>query len=386
MPDTATAPTMTPAQLRAAGTRILGFYLGGGGAKVDAMADAAHFLTMDATGKYVAAGPIAAPDGNEPAPALAFASEPGTGFYRGASGLIAVSANGVSNVYFASGKVGVGTYVPIVPVHIQAPDQGQSRLRIHNTAVGGRAFDLVAGIHGASQGDFSIYDATNAGTLFAFGVNYFRAGGDNSVTCGAASNRWSVVYAVTGAINTCDVRFKLFRIGRDTTLAEHAASLELFDAFGFYQFIEQIEAKGTDGARWHYGPAAQEVWAIWASHGLVDALGVDGRPVEGTIPPAFLCWDAIDEEREAIMEGWRPSSVLGPDNLPIMVRCEEGEEATEMRPTGETRVVREAGHIFGVRIDQLQSLMLAALNKERKDHAGRIAAQEARIAALEAAA
>src|SRR3546814_18590514 len=87
------------------------------------------------------------------------------------------------------------------------------------------------------------------------------------------------------------------------------------------------------------------------------------------------------EETAPVLAWWRPSEILGPDGQPVMVQCAEGEEGTEQRPTGDTYVVRDAGHIFGVRIDQLQSLMLVAPNRERKHHAARPPAPAAHPAA-----
>lgn len=246
---------------------------------------------------------------------------------------------------------------------------------------------------GGGTDDVQVANEMNGALQFVTN-NQFRwqilAGGaltpvnDNTHPLGGASARCTVIYAATGTINTCDVRFKIFRTDSQLREAEHAAALDLFETFGFFQFNDAIAEKGEDGARWHYGPAAQEAWSVWASHGLADALieNESGElvPPEGSIPPAFLCFDLIAEETAPVMEGWRPSTIIDPvTDQPVMVKCAEGEEATEMRPTGETVVTREAGHIFGVRIDQLHSIMIAALNAERKAHAARLTALEALI-------
>src|SRR3546814_1517770 len=52
MPDVATAPTATAAQTRAAGSRMIGYYLGVGGVKVDVLFDTANFLTKNAGGSF----------------------------------------------------------------------------------------------------------------------------------------------------------------------------------------------------------------------------------------------------------------------------------------------------------------------------------------------
>src|SRR3546814_11805511 len=52
MPDVATAPTATAAQTQAAGSRILGYYLGGGGVTVDCLFDTSNFMVKDGDGTY----------------------------------------------------------------------------------------------------------------------------------------------------------------------------------------------------------------------------------------------------------------------------------------------------------------------------------------------
>ena len=190
------------------------------------------------------------------------------------------------------------------------------------------------------------------------------------------------------SIITCDIRLKFYRAEPAPTADEHAAALDCFEVFGFFQHLDAVAraAEGGAPARWHFGPKAQEVWAIFANHGLAAPLGEDGSPPEGSVPHAFLCFDAWGEETAPVLAWWKPSAILGADGEPVMVPCAEGEEGTEQRPTGETYVTREAGNIFGVRIDQLQSLMLVALNKERVAQTAVIADLSDRVAALEPAA
>jgi hypothetical protein len=201
---------------------------------------------------------------------------------------------------------------------------------------------------------------TNAFIVNAGGA--VTPGVDNSQSLGTSSLRWSVVYAGTGTINTSDIRFKLFRVGPSMAAAEQAAALEIADAFAFYRFTDAIAAKGEDDARWHFGVGAQVAWGIWASHGLVEPLGEDGKPPAGCIPPAFLCfdeWGEESEEREVYSE-----TLVDGDGNPLQIGTE-------------SVVTREAGYLFALRMDELHSLLIAALNKERKDQAARIAALEA---------
>jgi hypothetical protein len=113
-----------------------------------------------------------------------------------------------------------------------------------------------------------------------------------------------------------------------------AAAKRIAAELGFYQWNDAVAEKGEDGARLHFGVRAQAVWAIMADEGLADPVGIGADP---TSRHAFLCWDRWAEERDA-----------------------------------EGRIVRAAGERFGIRPDQLALFLIAA--------------QEARLAALEAAA
>ena len=156
-------------------------------------------------------------------------------------------------------------------------------------------------------------------------AGHFQPASDNVHSLGGAGNRTTVVYAATGTINTSDAREKAWRGAANA--AEMRASRRIIAELGFYQWNDAVAAKGADNARYHFGVRAQRVWEIMADESLIDRIDAGGRP--GATPYAFLCWDA-----------W-----------------EEGDEA---------------GDRFGIRPDQLTLFLIAA--------------QEARLAALEAAA
>ena len=115
---------------------------------------------------------------------------------------------------------------------------------------------------------------------FAF-TNHVSASVDNTYTCGRASQRWTVVYAATGTINTSDERSKQ-QITRDL-----APELKAWAKVEFckYKLNDSVKEKG-DKARWHLGVIAQQVKAAFESEGLDPfAYGI-------------LCydeWDAIEE-------------------------------------------------------------------------------------------
>lgn len=183
----------------------------------------------------------------------------------------------------------------------------------------------------------------------------FVAAADNTLTLGGASNRWSVVYAGTGSINTSDERDKRWLGG--LTAAHIRAARRIVTEIGLFQWAASFEEKGDD-ARHHIGVRAQRVWAIMADEGLEAPIVEGERP---SAQHAFLAYDEWPEEVEPVMEGWRASPIAGPDGKPVMIRCLDGEEATEWRPTGEARVVRQAGDRFGLRPDQLNLFLVAAL-------------------------
>jgi hypothetical protein len=147
-----------------------------------------------------------------------------------------------------------------------------------------------------------------------------RPGSDNVQSLGAASFRWSVVYAGTGTINTSDAREKMIR--GPLTVAELAAASELASAGVIYQWNDAVELKG-DAARWHFGPTVQAVISVMEKHNL------------DPFRYAFICYDEWDELPEILDE--------------------DG---------GITQEYRQAGNRYSLRPDQL--LMFIARGQEER--------------------
>lgn len=170
----------------------------------------------------------------------------------------------------------------------------------------------------------------------------FRPYNNGVANLGGSSNRFAVVYATTGSINTSDEREKTWRGAM--TDDEYAAALQIIDELGLYQWNDSITAKGEDDARFHFGPRAQRVFAILDEH-----LG------EGAWHNyAFACYDSWDAEYAEVLD-------------------DEG----NIIPGKQGDLIREAGDSYGIRPDQLTMFLMTA-------QARRQAALEKRIEALEA--
>ena len=161
-----------------------------------------------------------------------------------------------------------------------------------------------------------------------------RPGADNTQTLGSASFRWSTVYAGTGTINTSDERTKQQIKPIDDAALRAWAKVEYCQ----FKFNDAVETKG-DGARWHIGLIAQRVEEAFTSEGL------------NAFDYGLLCydeWDAIEED------------VLAEE--PYV--DDEGEEQIKYIPTGEKKVIREAGNRYGIRYEEALALECAYLRSK----------------------
>lgn len=159
-------------------------------------------------------------------------------------------------------------------------------------------------------------------------LSAFTPGDDNHTPLGDTINRWSVVVAGSGTINTSDARKKTSPV----TLAQLSKSVSsnddaILDAWGdvsviAFKWLQSISEKGEDLARWHIGVIAQQVRDAFKNHGI-DATKF-----------GLLCHD-------------------------------EWEEITEI-VDGQKVVVKSAGDIWSIRPDQCAWLE-AAYQRRRAD-------------------
>lgn len=263
----------------------------------------------------------------------------------------------------ATGNLGVGV-VPAVKLHAKSTGE-MARLETTTPRGNGAAslgiYDPTGrkGVIGYATSAEHIYirnDLTGHVIIATDGVNRwlvtstgsFEPDTDNTNAIGRAGARPTTIYAVTGTINTSDEREKTWRGG--PTSGELSAARRIASELGFFQWNDAIAEKGEDDARVHFGVRAQAVWDIMADEGLIDALA------EGETPDsryAFLCYD----EWEAI----------APVEAVEEVRDEDDNVIVEAHPA---HPGQPAGNRFGIRPDQLALFLIAA--------------QEARLAALEA--
>jgi hypothetical protein len=235
-----------------------------------------------------------------------------------------------------TGNAGVGTASPDVfsrgYTRILGVDStGTVAIEI-NAATGNAAyFDMGV----ANSRAVNVYADSTSGAIATVGSKVFSIGTnstpaividtsqnvfpntDNAKTLGASGNRWSVVYAGTGTINTSDARQKT----QVTSLtdAELAASKDLASEIGTFQFLSAIKQKG-DLARLHIGMTVQRAIEIMQSHGL-DPLRY-----------GFICHDQWDKNEVTFNE----------------ITNENGDviEPKQM-------FVTEAGEQYGFRTDEL---------------------------------
>ena len=100
-----------------------------------------------------------------------------------------------------------------------------------------------------------ILNLRSNGEMYWSGTSFFPSG-DNSCECGRSFNRWSVVYAATGTINTSDSRLKNSVKDIDDKLLDAWENIEPKQ----YKFNDATEKKG-EKARYHTGYLAQDIQA-----------------------------------------------------------------------------------------------------------------------------
>jgi hypothetical protein len=131
--------------------------------------------------------------------------------------------------------------------------------------------NLVNDANTSSSVWFSMERSNNTATNVTFTTTDFsingtlRPGSDNVRTLGAPAQRWTTVYATTGAINTSDANQK--QDIEDLSVAELAVATRIKGLFKKFRFKDAVASKGND-ARIHVGVIAQDVQQAFTAEGL----------------------------------------------------------------------------------------------------------------------
>ena len=111
---------------------------------------------------------------------------------------------------------------------------------------------------------------SSGGAVFQGGITgagIIQGTADGNTTLGSPSRRMGQVYSITSTINTSDEREKQWR-GALTDAELAAARAISSQEIGIYQWLDKIAEKGADKARLHVGVRAQRVAAAFTSQGL----------------------------------------------------------------------------------------------------------------------
>lgn len=177
-------------------------------------------------------------------------------------------------------------------------------------------------------------------TAADFNVNIIRPNAANTYPCATSTLPWSGGFTQTAFTITSDADCKSDPLEMTDAILDAAEEVQLVQ----YQYLDRIEEKGPDGARWHFGAIAQRYVEAFERHGL-DAHRF-----------GFICYDE-----------W--------DDVPAVIDEDTGDVITP---------AIEAGSRYGIRYEEML-VMEAALQRRRY---GRLLEKHeklsARIDALEA--
>lgn len=306
----------------------------------------------------------------------------------------------------ASGNVGIGTNNPAQP--LQVTRNGPVSIACEDASVGRYAYLSYGGSYGyiGASGASNFSFQLNGADQYILTVNDMRPATDNLKSSGVASNRWSVVYAGTGTINTSDAHEKVTPDGEEITEAsgwgvtppteaELRVSRRIAAALGWFKFKDAVAEKGLEGARKHFGLTVQFALDICADEGVDPwSIGIfcrdqitrrakvtqtvieqQKRPAEPTLVIEVI--DGIPtqvwrEQPDLLVYDLR--QVIGIDGKPVMqtviVENDDGEPEERTEPLlhpvpvmvqieREEWVDEPAGERLGFRPDQLALFLIA---------------------------
>ena len=192
----------------------------------------------------------------------------GSGTVTSVSGTGTVSGLTLSGTVTSSGSLTLGGTLSLTSGNVTTalgytPVSSSGTVANANNLSGGT---LTTSSYTLNSSNALIALANSSGQgIFVNGSSAFAPSNDGAMTCGAATFRWSTVYATTGTINTSDANQKTEIV--DLTEAELAVARRIKGLFKTFKFKDAVATKGT-GARKHVGVIAQDVQAAFEAEGL----------------------------------------------------------------------------------------------------------------------
>lgn len=196
--------------------------------------------------------------------------------------------------------------------------------------------------------DQAIRVDTDVGAYLRFGSTALTPSATNVYALGASSRAWSGGFTQTAFIVTSDARHKTAPLDITDTILDAWSEVDWVQ----YQFLDSVENKGSDGARWHFGVVAQRAKEAFERHGL-DAHDY-----------GFFCydqWDAVPAEyRDATKEEIDNGEVLPPATTVLVSPA------------------IEAGNKYGIRYEEALALEAALQRRNYQRLLARVEALEAK--------
>lgn len=214
-------------------------------------------------------------------------------------------------------------------VSLRSPTNDTTQIQHYPSTqtVPGAGLIALGGTGTAYKGNWYMKSAL---TLFSGSI---RPEDANAGTCGTSGAPWAGGFTQTAFTVTSDEKFKTAPLEITDAILDAAEEVQLVQ----YKYLDRIEEKGEDGARWHFGAIAQQYVEAFAKH------GIDAHRF------GFICYDE-----------W--------DDTPAVVNDETGEVVAP---------AIKAGSRYGIRYEEM--LVLEAAVQRRK-----VARLESRIESLEA--
>lgn len=265
------------------------------------------------------------------------------GFYASTGGVIntsttvTASGNAGGDIYSSSlGVVSTGSSSAIYRIPYETDIAGALNVSSSQFKISRSGVDTIT-FYLSTIGDFNISDSTGEIIAWKAGKLSMHPGTDNATSLGRNSNRWSVVYAGTGSINTSDSRCKTSVASASDTLLDAVGAIPIHT----FQFTDAVEKKGSGAARFHVGVIAQEV------HQAFEAQGLDASRY------GLFCHDEWQDEYETVEVVDQPE-----------VLDENGDVVTPAVTHKEKQKVLSAGDRYGIRYEELLVLECARLRRE----------------------